>query len=151
MWNGIAEVPVVSLSWHAEFSAAHRVYSVHLSDEENRQLFGDCGLPNFHGHNYTVVVTVRGPVDPRTGMVIDLAVIKQRLAAVLKLLDHRNLNLDVKEFQDGSLPATAENIAIWVWHRLQRELGPYGRLLDGVRVGETPKIFAEYRGHTAKL
>jgi 6-pyruvoyltetrahydropterin/6-carboxytetrahydropterin synthase len=125
------------------FNAAHRVYNPALSDEENQHIFGKCNNPNWHGHNYTLDVSVRGTVDPRTGYVIDLGVLK-RIAQehVVDLIDHRNFNLDV-EFMKGVIP-TSENIIVAMWNRLAPAVSP-GRLVKLV-LWETNNNYVEYTG-----
>ncbi len=127
----------------AVFSAAHRLHSDQLSDEQNRQLYGKCDNPHGHGHNYVLEVTVRGEIDPRTGMVMNLtdlkAVIEQQLLAYM---DHRHLNHEVP-FLQGVIP-TAENLALVCWRQLQAAL-PAATLYE-VKVYETENNYAVYRG-----
>jgi len=134
---------VVYLSRRATFCAAHRLHSPDLGDEENRRLFGKCNHPNGHGHNYVVEVIVRGEVDRRSGIVMNLAELKRILQErVLADFDHRNLNVDVPDF-DGVNP-TAENIAVAIWKRMEPSL-PDG-LLHEVRLHETENNVVSYRG-----
>ena len=122
------------------FSSGHRYWVAAWSDAENRRVFGDLTVP--HGHNYTLDVTVRGPIDPRTGMVIDLAELKRVVGeTVVTRFDHADLNADAL-FRDR-VPTT-ENIAIAVWDLLAPKLGP-DRLWQ-VRVWEDPTLFVDYRG-----
>lgn len=127
----------------AVFSAAHRLHSDALSDDENRRLYDKCDNPHGHGHNYTIEVTVRGEIEPTTGMVINLtdlkAIIEEQL---LQYLDHRNLNLEVP-FLQGIVP-TAENLAVACWHQLQAAMP--ADLLYEVKIHETENNFALYRG-----
>lgn len=100
------------------FSAAHRLHSPHLSEGENRRVYGKCNWEGGHGHNYQVEVTLAGPVDPTTGMLVNLADLKQLLwETVLSQLDHRNLDRDVPYF--ASHPSTAENVARYIWEQLE--------------------------------
>ena len=136
-------MPVVTVTRRLQFNAAHRVHNPALPDEENERLFGKCNNPNWHGHNYTLDVSVRGEVDARTGYVIDLAVLK-RIAEqkAVDLIDHKNLNLDVA-FMRGVIP-TSENIVVAIW----RELAPAierGTLVRLV-LWETPNNYVEYTG-----
>jgi len=136
-------MPQVTITRRLLFNAAHRVHNPALSDAENQALFGKCNNPNWHGHNYTLDVSVRGEVDERTGYVIDLAVLK-RLAEqkAVDLIDHKNLNLDVP-FMRGVIP-TSENIVVAIW----RELAPAierGTLVRLV-LWETPNNYVEYTG-----
>jgi len=136
-------MPNVYLSRRAVFSASHRLHSPALSDEENRELFGKCNRPGGHGHNYTVEVVVQGEIDPRSGIVMNLAELKEILEkTVLRDFDHRNLNVDVPEFRDAN--PTAENIAVAIWKRLEGAL-PAG-LLHEVRLHETENNVVVYRG-----
>ena len=132
--------PVVHLSRRYSFSASHRLYTDHLSLEENEAIFGKCANPNGHGHNYGLTVTVAGPVDAPTGFVMPLdtldAIVRRD---VLDAYDHRYLNLDVEDYLD--LVPTGENIARRVWERLEGDLGG---LLRRVVVDETRNNRFEY-------
>jgi 6-pyruvoyltetrahydropterin/6-carboxytetrahydropterin synthase len=127
----------------AVFSAAHRLHSEQLSDEQNRELYGKCDNPYGHGHNYTLEVTVRGEIDAATGMIINLselkAIIEQRL---LQHMDHHHLNHEVP-FLEGIVPTT-ENLAVACWRQLQAAM-PAGLLYE-VKIYETENNFAVYRG-----
>lgn len=125
------------------FNAAHRLHNPARSEEWNRDTFGPCNLPNYHGHNYELEVMVEGEIDPETGYVLDVAVLR-RLAEelVVRELDHRNLNLDVAWFRDR-IPS-AENIAVYIWQRLASAM-PRGRLAR-IRLWETPRNYVEYDG-----
>ena len=106
------------------FAAAHRYRRPDWSEEKNVEVFGLCARPNYHGHTYTCAVTVEGDIDPVTGMVIDLGVIDRVLRAeVIDRFDHRNINLDVPEFAEGRLIPTGENLARFVFERVQAALG----------------------------
>ena len=126
------------------FSAGHRLHCAALSDEENRRIYGKCNNPNGHGHNYWLEVTVGGPKDPVTGMVVDLKeldlVVRQR---VLEDVDHASLNDDV-EWLRGIVPTT-ENLAEAFWARL-RDHVPAPGVLHEIRVQETEKNSVSYRG-----
>src|SRR5436305_1199707 len=112
---------MVYLTRKAEFSASHFYHNPEFTAEENRRLFGKCNNPNGHGHNYTLEVTVKGEVDPRSGFVVDLKHLKEVLEReVLSVLDHRFLNKEVPEFATA-IPTT-ENLAINIWQRLQPKL-----------------------------
>lgn len=135
---------VVRVTRRAHFSAAHRLHREDWSDERNRAVFGDCSNPNWHGHNYTVDVTVEGPVDPETGFVMDLKALKEALAErVVTDVDHRNLNLEVS-WMEGVMPST-ENFAVAIWNRLSNAL-PSGVRLCRVFLRETPNNSVEYTG-----
>jgi len=134
---------MVYLTRKCEFSAAHYYHNPALSPEENRRLFGKCNNPSGHGHNYTLEVTVKGEVDPRSGFVVDLKELKEILnREVLEALDHRFLNKEVPEFRNR-IPTT-ENLAVAIWERLASKLRV--ACLHRVRVYETPDLFADYYG-----
>jgi 6-pyruvoyltetrahydropterin/6-carboxytetrahydropterin synthase len=125
------------------FSAAHRLHSDELSPEENRRVFGKCNHPNGHGHNYVLEVTVAGPIDATTGMVINLNELKAVMNDVIERdIDHKNLNVDVPAFK--TLNPTAENIAVVLWDLIKARLR-HGRLHE-VRLIETENNFVSYRG-----
>jgi 6-pyruvoyltetrahydropterin/6-carboxytetrahydropterin synthase len=127
------------------FSASHRLHSPELSDEENRKVFGKCNHSSGHGHNYSVEITIAGPIDSKTGMVFNLTDLKQVMVETIeKEFDHKNLNLDVVAFK--KLNPTAENIAVVIWEMLQKKL-PKG-VLHEVRLIETENNFVSYRGET---
>jgi len=136
-------MPNVTVVRHVQFNAAHRVHNPSLSDEENKTLFGKCNNPNWHGHNYTLDVFVTGPVDERTGYVIDLAQVKAIVQReVVDKADHRNFNLEV-DFMRGVIPTT-ENIVVGMWRVLEPHISP-GRLTKLV-LGETPNNYVGYDG-----
>lgn len=127
------------------FSAAHRLHSVCLSEQQNRELYGKCNHPNGHGHNYTVSITVEGPVDETTGMVISLAELKESIwKYALDSLDHRNLDKDVHYFERG-IPSTTENVARYIWDQLVSRISAPARLYE-VELHETDKNYVRYRG-----
>jgi 6-pyruvoyltetrahydropterin/6-carboxytetrahydropterin synthase len=136
-------MPVVTVTRRLYFNAAHRVHNPALSEAENRALFGKCNNPNWHGHNYTLDVSVTGPIDARTGYVIDLAILKQMVEReVVDKVDHRNLNLEV-DFMRDVIPTT-ENIVAAMWRVLEPLVAP-GRLTRLV-LWETPNNYVEYDG-----
>ena len=136
-------MPDVTVTRRLMFNAAHRVHNPALPDAENERLFGKCNNPNWHGHNYTLDVSVRGPIEARTGYVMDLALLKRVVTErVVDLIDHRNLNLDVP-FMRGIIP-TSENIIVAVWRELLPVLQP-ARLVRLV-LWETPNNYVEYTG-----
>lgn len=103
------------------FNAAHRLHNASLSDEENARIFGKCNHPNYHGHNYELIVKVTGELDSKTGYVIDLKLLSDLVKKeIIERFDHRNLNLDTVEFKD--LNPTAENIALVIYNILQPKL-----------------------------
>lgn len=136
-------MPDVTVTRRLSFNAAHRVHNPALSDEENHRLFGKCNNPNWHGHNYTLDVSVRGAIDPRTGYVVDLGAIKTLVTEhVVDLIDHRNFNLDVP-FMQGIIP-TSENIIVAIWDRLAPLIHP-AKLVRLV-LQETESNSVEYTG-----
>ena len=136
-------MPTVTVTRRLHFNAAHRVHNPALSDDENRRLFGKCNNPNWHGHNYILDVSVAGPVDERTGYVIDLAPIKDvAQREVIDKVDHRNFNLEV-DFMRGLIPTT-ENIVVAIWRVLAPRITS-GRLTRLV-LWETPNNYVEYDG-----
>ena len=136
-------MPLVRVTRRVHFNAAHRLHNPHKSEEWNRVTFGLCNNPNWHGHNYELEVTVIGEPSQETGYVIDLGVLKSILNEhVVDICDHSNLNVDVP-FLEGILPST-ENFAIAIWHQIVDAI-PSGEL-ESVRLFETPRNFAEYRG-----
>lgn len=128
------------------FSAAHRLHSHQLSAEENQRVYGKCNNEHGHGHNYRVSVTVSGEIDPATGMVVDLSLLKQLMWSdeVLAGLDHRHLDKEVEFFQKR--PSTAENIAVYVWEKMVGPIQALKAQLVSVRIDETEHNSAEYRG-----
>jgi len=134
---------MVYLTRKAEFSASHYYHNPELSAAENQRLFGKCNNPNGHGHNYTLEVTVKGHVDPRSGFVVDLKQLKEILnREVLDAMDHRFLNKEVPEFLH-QIPTT-ENLAIAIWRRLSPKLTQ--AKLHRVRVYETPDLYVDVYG-----
>lgn len=136
---------MVYLTRRATFSAAHRLWSGHLTDEENYALYEKCANPNGHGHNYTLEVTVRGWPDAQTGMILNLTELRDAVnEAVIKWVDHKHLNHDVPWLED-TIP-TAEMLAIKFWERLVVTL-PEGLLYE-VKLYETENNIALYRGES---
>jgi len=127
----------------AHFNAAHRLYRPDWDEVHNREIFGKCSLPHFHGHNYEVQVEVTGAVDPETGMVMDLKHLSDLIRDyVTEVLDHRNLNLDIPAF--STLNPTAEHISVWIWEVLRPHVP---KTLDlKVILYETPRNYAVCTG-----
>lgn len=133
----------VKVSRKAHFNAAHRLYRKDWDDEKNARVFGKCNNPNFHGHNYELVVSVTGEIDPETGFVIDMKVLKDLIKVEVEdVLDHKNLNVEVPEFKD--LNPTAENIAVVIWNKLRPHINNSDEL--EVVLYETPRNFVTYVG-----
>lgn len=137
-------MPRVAVTRKLDFSAAHRLFRPDWSEEQNREVFGDCSNPNWHGHNYELEVTVSGEVNPETGYVLDLKQLKVLVEdLVIHDLDHRNLNLEV-EWLAGLNPST-ENLVVAIWNRIRPHL-PEGVALQRLRLRETPRNQVEYEG-----
>ncbi len=137
-------MPICAVTRRVHFNAAHRLYNPARSDAWNEATFGVCSSPNYHGHNYELDVTVEGAIDPDTGYVLDITILKKIVdEQLVRHLDHKNLNLDVPWFQD--LIPTAENIVVVCWTVLAPVL-PAGRLLR-LRLWETPRNYVDYEGH----
>lgn len=137
-------MPRIRVTRRVHFSAAHRLARDEWSAEENARVFGACANPNWHGHNYELDVTVEGEVDPETGYVMDLKLLKERIhEAAVSDVDHRNLNLDV-DWMEGVIPTT-ENLVIGIWERLAPEM-PEGVRLKRLVLYETPRNYVEYEG-----
>jgi 6-pyruvoyltetrahydropterin/6-carboxytetrahydropterin synthase len=127
----------------AHFNAAHRLYRKDWSDEQNQQVFGKCNNPNFHGHNYELIVGVAGKIDPETGYVIDIKDLADIIYEEVEVaFDHKNLNLDVSEFLD--LNPTAENISVVIWNKIRKRIK--SELELEVTLYETPRNFVVYKG-----
>ena len=134
----------VTVSRKAHFNAAHRLFVKSWSDEKNFKVFGKCNNPNFHGHNYEIIVNVKGDVDPVTGLVIDLKHLKDIIKEdVENLLDHKNLNIEIKYFEE--VVPTAENICIFIWNILRNKIDSDKDI--SVTLFETPRNYVEYSGN----
>jgi 6-pyruvoyltetrahydropterin/6-carboxytetrahydropterin synthase len=139
---------MIFLTRKAEFSAAHFYWNDALSPEENERIFGKCANRNGHGHNYTIEVTVSGEIDPVTGFVVDLKLLKDILEReVVGVYDHRHLNHEIPDFKTA-IPTT-ENIAIAAWQRLDGKIP--GAKLHKVRIYETPDLFADFYGDSGDV
>lgn len=133
----------VKVSRKAHFNAAHRLFRKDWGEEKNKAVFGKCSNPNYHGHNYELIVSVTGPIDQETGFVMDLKVLKDLIREKVEdVFDHKNLNLEVSEFKE--INPTAENIAVVIWNRLNEHIGQDLEL--EVVLYETPRNFVTYRG-----
>jgi len=131
----------ISVYRKAHFNAAHRLHNPNWPDEKNREVFGLCNNPNYHGHNYELEVKITGEVDPETGYLIDLKLLKDLIREQVEIrFDHKNLNLDTEEFKN--LNPTAENICFVIWKILRQHLDKKYEL--AVRLYETPRNFVEY-------
>ena len=133
----------VTVSRKAHFNAAHRLYRPDWSDEKNWEIFGKCNNPNFHGHNYELIVSVTGEIDQETGYVIDMKRLKEIIRTEIEdAFDHKNLNVEVPEFRN--LNPTAENIVVVIYDKLKTKLDPDHEL--EVTLYETPRNFVSYSG-----
>jgi 6-pyruvoyltetrahydropterin/6-carboxytetrahydropterin synthase len=143
-FTSAADMPSVTVTRRMRFNAAHRVFNPAFSDAENDATFGKCNNPNWHGHNYTLDVSVEGPIDDETGYVLDLAKLRDIIERdVVGLVDHRNLNLDVP-FMKGVIP-TSENIIVAFWKILARAVAP--ARLSKLVLWETENNYVEYSGN----
>ena len=133
----------VTVNRKAHFNAAHRLFREDWDDVRNEQVFGKCSNPNYHGHNYELVVSVTGVIDEETGFVMDLKLLKDLIYQEIEIpFDHKNLNIEVEEFRD--LNPTAENITVVIWNKLRKKLKKELEL--EVTLYETPRNFVQYRG-----
>ena len=137
---------MIYVSRQEHFNAAHKLHNPKWSDERNREVFGPCANINWHGHNYELIVTVKGQPDPETGFVVDLKALSDLLRVhITEQVDHKNLNLDVP-FMAGQMAST-ENLAIAFWQIIERELSIITQVeLHCVKLYETPRNFVEYYG-----
>lgn len=133
----------ITVNRHAHFNAAHRLYRKDWDDAKNQNVFGKCNNPNFHGHNYELIVGITGDIDPETGYLIDLKIVKDLIKSeVEEALDHKNLNLEVPEFKN--INPTAENIAVFIYNKMKPVLDPKFDLT--ITLYETPRNFVVYKG-----
>ena len=133
----------VTVNRKAHFNAAHRLFREDWDDVRNEQVFGKCSNPNYHGHNYELIVSVTGEIDEETGFVMDLKLLKDLIYQEIEIpFDHKNLNIEVEEFRD--LNPTAENITVVIWNKLRKKLKKELEL--EVTLYETPRNFVQYRG-----
>ena len=133
----------VTVSRKAHFNAAHRLYRKDWSFEKNDAIFGKCNNPNFHGHNYDLIVSVTGEINQETGYVIDMKILKDIIKIEIEdAFDHKNLNLDVEEFKD--LNPTAENIVVVIYNKIKCKLED--NLDLEITLYETPRNYVTYSG-----
>lgn len=136
-------MPKVKVYRRAHFNAAHRLFNPKWSDEKNLEIFGKCSNPNYHGHNYEMIVALFGEVDPVTGFVYDLGLLRELIKKeVEEPLDHKNLNIEVAEFKN--LNPTAENISIVIYDKLRPHIPEH--LEIEVTLYETRRNFVRYSG-----
>ncbi len=133
----------ITVSRKAHFNAAHRLFRKEWSMKKNDSVFGKCNNPNFHGHNYDLIVSVRGEIDQETGYVIDTKILSDLIKEHIEsAFDHKNLNLDVPDFAE--LIPTAENIAIVIWQKLRAHIDLNKEL--EITLYETPRNFVTFNG-----
>lgn len=133
----------VTIARKAHFNAAHRLHNPLWDDARNREVFGLCNNPNYHGHNYVLIAEVKGEIDPETGYVMDMKVLADLIEAeVCERFDHKNLNLDTDEFRE--LIPTAENICVVIWKRLRAKIDPNKQLK--VILYETERNYVAFEG-----
>ena len=136
---------MVYITRREHFNAAHRLFRSDYSDEKNLNIFGKCSNPNWHGHNYSLFVTVKGELNPETGFVVNLKELSQLIQEqVIDKIDHKNINLEV-DFMAEKLAST-ENLAISIWAELETGVKNLGGELHSVKVEETENNSAEYFG-----
>lgn len=127
----------------AHFNAAHRLHRKDWDEAKNKAVFGKCSNPNYHGHNYDLTVGVTGEIDPETGYLIDLKILKDIIKSEVEdALDHKNLNLEVPEFKD--LNPTVENLAVVIYDKIKKSLDKKYEL--EITLYETPRNFVVYKG-----
>lgn len=127
----------------AHFNAAHRLYRKDWDDKKNFEIFGKCSNPNYHGHNYELEVGISGEIDPETGFLMNLRTLRDILKEEIEdAFDHKNLNLDVPEFQN--LIPTMENIAVVIWQKLRKHID--NKFGISIKLYETPRNFVIYTG-----
>lgn len=139
------EKGVIYLTRRERFNAAHRLFRPDWDEEQNREFYGKCSNPNWHGHNYVLYVTVAGNIDPATGFVVNLKWLSRLIREkVIEKVDHKNLNLEV-DFMKGKIVST-ENIAVAIWEQIEPEIRAQGARLHRIRIEETENNFVEYYG-----
>ena len=136
---------MIYITRRESFNAAHRLFREDLSDEKNFEIFGKCSNPNWHGHNYTLFVTVKGNINPQTGLLLNLkelsAIINKE---IINKIDHKNINIEVDFMKN--IMASTENIAIKIWEQLEEPVRSIGAKLHCVKLIETENNFVEYFG-----
>jgi 6-pyruvoyltetrahydropterin/6-carboxytetrahydropterin synthase len=136
---------MITVTRRERFNAAHRLFNSNWSDQKNQEVFGKCSNKNWHGHNYTLYVTVKGDINTDTGYLIDLKTLSDILKEkITKKLDHKNLNLEV-DFLKNTI-TTAENIAVKIFEEIEPEITKHNCKLHCVKLVETENNFVEYYG-----
>lgn len=139
------DAPKVYLTRIEKFCAGHRLHNPSLDDETNKSIFGKCNNTNGHGHNYRVEVTIKGLVDPTTGMVINLLELRDIMAMVIGPLDHKRLDVDIEYFEANNTVTTTENLTIYMWNKIAKLLPPTASL-HNIRIYETDKHYVDFMG-----
>jgi 6-pyruvoyltetrahydropterin/6-carboxytetrahydropterin synthase len=140
------KITMIYITRKEHFNAAHRLYKAEWTDEKNLEVFGKCSNPNWHGHNYTLYVTVKGNVDAETGFLMNLKELSEIInKCIIEKVDHKNLNLEV-DFMKGINPST-ENIAKAFWQQIEKLIAEKGAVLHSVKLQETENNFVEYFGN----
>lgn len=133
----------VTVNRKAHFNAAHRLYNCEWSDARNAMVFGKCANPNYHGHNYELIVSVTGEIHPETGFVMDMKILKKLIKEEIEdVFDHKNLNEELEEF--AKLNPTAENISVIIWNKLRSKID--SKLDLSITLYETPRNFVTFKG-----
>jgi 6-pyruvoyltetrahydropterin/6-carboxytetrahydropterin synthase len=136
---------MIYITRRERFNAAHKLFREDWSADKNKETFGKCANPNWHGHNYELFVTIKGEINPETGFVIDLKELKSIiLEEVIDKLDHKNINLDV-DFMKNKLAST-EILAVAIWDQLYQPIAKHGAQLHAIKLYETENNFVEYFG-----
>ncbi len=136
-------MPIVTVHRKAHFNAAHRLYNNEWSDARNAEIFGKCANPNYHGHNYDLIVSVTGEINKETGFVMDMKVLKKLIEVEIEdCFDHKNLNEEVTEFKTTN--PTAENISVVIWNKLRAKIDE--KLELSITLYETARNFVTYDG-----
>lgn len=126
------------------FNAAHKLFNPQWDEAKNNEVFGKCANKNWHGHNYELYVTVKGQINPDTGFVVNLKDLSDLIREdVVEVLDHKNLNVDVKNMP--VMPST-ENVAVFIWKALQQKVSEMGATLHAIKLYETDNNYVEYFG-----
>jgi 6-pyruvoyltetrahydropterin/6-carboxytetrahydropterin synthase len=133
----------VTVNRKAHFNAAHRLYNNDWTDDRNAKIFGKCANPNYHGHNYELIVSVTGEIHRDTGFVMDMKILKKIIQEEIEdQFDHKNLNEEVLEFK--TINPTAENISVIIWNKLRNKID--SKLDLSITLYETPRNFVTYSG-----
>ena len=136
---------MIYLTRRERFSAAHRMFRQDWPDEQNREVFGKCSNPNWHGHNYDLYVTIKGEISEGRGFIMNISTLKEIITEkIISKIDHKNINLEV-DFMKGKI-ATTENLAIAIWNELEEPVVKAGAHLHCVKISETENNSVEYYG-----